>query len=79
MGRNPFKIPHHHDFDDVAQTHTFRGSPVASCVWGLILVLWGVLALITLARNMAPGPWITGALCAIALYVIGAGLLRHAD
>jgi phosphatidylcholine synthase len=44
-----------------------------------LLALWGVLALITLARNMAPGVWITGALCAIALYVIGAGLLRRAD
>jgi phosphatidylcholine synthase len=42
-----------------------------------LLAIWGVLALITLARNMAPGPWITGALCAIAVYVIGAGLLRR--
>ena len=30
-----------------------------------------------LARNMAPGAWITGALCAIAVYVIGAGVLRR--
>ncbi|HSR77902.1 MAG TPA: CDP-alcohol phosphatidyltransferase family protein [Xanthobacteraceae bacterium] len=44
-----------------------------------LLGLWGVLALITLARNMAPGPWITGAVCAIELYVIGAGILRRAD
>ena len=44
-----------------------------------LLVLWGVLALITLARDMAPGPWITGVLCAIAIYVIGAGVLRRAD
>ena len=42
-----------------------------------LLAIWGVLALITLARNMAPGPWITGALCAIAVYVIGAGVLRR--
>jgi phosphatidylcholine synthase len=42
-----------------------------------LLAVWGVLALITLARNMAPGPWITGALCAIAVYVIGAGVLRR--
>jgi phosphatidylcholine synthase len=42
-----------------------------------LLAIWGVLALITLARNMAPGAWITGALCAIAVYVIGAGLLRR--
>ena len=44
-----------------------------------LLVLWGVLALITLARDMAPGPWITGALCAIAIYVIGLGALRRVD
>ena len=42
-----------------------------------LLAIWGVLALITLARNMAPGSWITGALCAIAVYVIGAGVLRR--
>jgi phosphatidylcholine synthase len=44
-----------------------------------LLVLWAVLALITLARDMTPGPWITGVLCAIALYVVGVGALRRAD
>jgi phosphatidylcholine synthase len=44
-----------------------------------LLVLWGVLALITLARGMAPGPWITGVLCAIAIYVVGLGALRRAN
>jgi phosphatidylcholine synthase len=44
-----------------------------------LLVVWAVLALITLARDMAPGPWITAALCAIALYVISAGVLRRRD
>jgi phosphatidylcholine synthase len=44
-----------------------------------VLVLWGMLALITLARGMAPGPWITGALCAIAIYVVGLGALRRAN
>jgi hypothetical protein len=42
-----------------------------------LLVLWGALALITLARGMAPGPWITGALCAIAIYVVGLGAFRR--
>jgi phosphatidylcholine synthase len=42
-----------------------------------LLVLWGVLALITLGRDMSPGPWITVALCAIAVYVVGLGALRH--
>jgi phosphatidylcholine synthase len=44
-----------------------------------LLVVWAVLALITLARDMAPGPWITTALCAIAVYVISAGVLRRRD
>jgi phosphatidylcholine synthase len=42
-----------------------------------LLVVWAVLALITLARDMAPGPWITAALCAIAIYVVGLGVLRR--
>lgn len=42
-----------------------------------LLVLWGVLALIALDRDMSPGPWITVALCAIAIYVVGLGALRR--
>jgi phosphatidylcholine synthase len=44
-----------------------------------LLALWAVLALITLAREMTPGPWITAALCAIAIYVIGAGIWRRVE
>jgi phosphatidylcholine synthase len=42
-----------------------------------LLVLWGVLALVTLGRDMSPGPRITVALCAIAIYVVGLGALRR--
>jgi phosphatidylcholine synthase len=42
-----------------------------------LLVIWAVLASITLARDMMPGPWITAALCVIALYFLGAGLIRE--
>jgi hypothetical protein len=28
---------------------------------------------------MSPGPWVIGALCAIALYFLAAGLLRRAE
>jgi len=42
-----------------------------------LLVLWSLLALVTLIQRMAPAPWITGALCVIGLYVLGAGLLRR--
>jgi len=44
-----------------------------------LLVIWSVLACVTLLRDMMPGPWITAALCAIALYFLGAGLLRRTD
>jgi len=42
-----------------------------------ILVLWAVLAIVTLFHGMAPGPWITAALCAIALYFLFGGVLRR--
>jgi phosphatidylcholine synthase len=44
-----------------------------------LLIIWSVLACVTLLRDMMPGPWITAALCVIALYFLGAGLLRRTD
>jgi phosphatidylcholine synthase len=44
-----------------------------------LLVIWSVLACVTLLRDMMPGPWIAAALCVIALYFLGAGLLRRTD
>jgi phosphatidylcholine synthase len=44
-----------------------------------LLAAWSVLALIAVLRGMTPGPWISGGLCAIGLYFLGAGLLRRAD
>jgi len=43
----------------------------------LLIVAWGTLATVALVHDMMPGPWVTGALCAIALYFLGAGLLRN--
>ena len=45
----------------------------------LLIVAWSALAAFTLVRDMSPGPWVTAALCAIALYFLGAGLLRRAE
>jgi phosphatidylcholine synthase len=45
----------------------------------LLIVAWAALAALALVRDMSPGPWVTGALCAIALYFLGAGLLRRAE
>ena len=43
-----------------------------------LMVVWGALALVAIARDMSPGPYVTGALCAIGIYVLGAGVLRRA-
>lgn len=43
-----------------------------------LLAVWSVLAFVALIRDMMPGPWITGALCVIALYFLGAGIFRRA-
>jgi phosphatidylcholine synthase len=41
-----------------------------------LLAIGSVLAMVALVRNMEPGPWITGGLCAIACYVVIAGAFR---
>ena len=38
------------------------------------IVLWSALAAIALARGLAPGPWVTGALAALAAYFLAVGL-----
>jgi phosphatidylcholine synthase len=45
----------------------------------LLLAAWAVLGLVALARDLAPGPWVTGGLVAIGLYVLAAGVFRNAD
>ncbi len=44
-----------------------------------LLAVWAALALGPVLRDMAPGPWVTGALCAIGLYFVAAGLIRLPD
>jgi len=38
------------------------------------LILWSLLALIAVLRDLAPGPWVAGGLVAIGLYFLGVGL-----
>jgi phosphatidylcholine synthase len=40
----------------------------------VMVVLWLVLAMITVARDLDPGPWVAGALVMLALYFFGLGL-----
>ena len=43
----------------------------------MLLALAGVLAIVAIAQDMAPAPWMTGAMCVIIVYFVGAGLLRR--
>jgi phosphatidylcholine synthase len=65
-------------FLPVPFVHPFRVARLRVVTIAL-LGIWSVLAFITLMRDMMPGPWITTALCAIALYFLGAGFLRRED
>ena len=42
------------------------------------VLLWAVLVAITLARDLAPGPWVAGGLLVIALYFLSVGLTDRA-
>jgi phosphatidylcholine synthase len=44
-----------------------------------LLVAWGALALITLARDLSPGPYVTLPLTLIAVYFLIAGIFRRAS
>jgi phosphatidylcholine synthase len=41
------------------------------------LVLWSVLAVYALIRNLDPGPWTVTVLCVLALYIVAIGFLRR--
>ena len=41
----------------------------------VMLALWAALALVAVLSDLAPGAWVTGGLCAVALYFLVIGLL----
>jgi phosphatidylcholine synthase len=63
-------------FVPIVFVHPFR-VPRLRAVGAVLLALGTVLVLVAIARDMAPGPWVTGALCLIVVYFIAAGLLRR--
>ena len=63
-------------FVPIVFIHPFRVARLRA-LSAVLLALSGVLAVVAIARDMAPGPWVTGAMCVIGLYFIGAGLLRR--
>ncbi len=44
-----------------------------------LMAAWAALALLTVMQNLDPSPYVKAALSSIALYFLGAGLLRRAD
>ena len=42
-----------------------------------LLAVWAALAIVTIARDMAPGPWTTAGLCAIGVYILVGGAFRR--
>jgi len=63
-------------FVPIVFIHPFRVARLR-VVSAVFLALGGALAIVTIARDMAPGPWVTGAMCVIIVYFVGAGLLRR--
>ena len=43
-----------------------------------LLAAWGVLALVTLAKDLTPGPYVSVPLTMIAVYFLIAGIFREA-
>ena len=63
-------------FVPIVFIHPFRVARLRA-LSAVLVALGGVLIIVAIARDMAPGPWVTGAMCVIGLYFVGAGLLRR--
>jgi len=53
--------------------HPFRVVRLRAVSIAMVL-LWSCLGVITLIRDLDPGPWVTGGLVMVAIYFIGVGL-----
>jgi phosphatidylcholine synthase len=63
-------------FVPIVFVHPFR-VPRLRPLNAMLLAIASVLIIVALARDLAPGPWVTGGLCAICLYFLVAGLWRR--
>jgi phosphatidylcholine synthase len=43
------------------------------------VLLWAVLAVVAVVRDLEPGPWVAGGLLVIALYFLGVGLTERTE
>jgi phosphatidylcholine synthase len=63
-------------FVPIVFIHPFR-VPQLRALNATLLAIGGVLVIVATARDLAPGPWVTGALCAICVYFLVAGSWRR--
>jgi len=63
-------------FVPIVFIHPFR-VPRLRILGAVLLAIGTALIVIALVRDLAPGPWVTGALCLIGAYFLAAGLLRR--
>jgi phosphatidylcholine synthase len=56
--------------------HPVRISHLRALTTGA-LILWTLLAIVAVARNLEPGFWPLAGLCLLAIYFIGVGFLRR--
>jgi phosphatidylcholine synthase len=71
-------IPAIFTFVPIVFVHPFRVVRLRALNAALLLI-GGVLIVVALVENLTPGPWVTGALCAICIYFVAAGLLRRSS
>jgi phosphatidylcholine synthase len=63
-------------FVPVRFVHPFRVRGLRAVTVAL-LTLWAALALAAIRQDLAPESWVTAALCLIAVYFLGLGLLPN--
>jgi phosphatidylcholine synthase len=69
-------VPAIFTFVPVVFVHPFRVVHLRA-LNAALLGIGGVLVVVALVEDLTPGPWVTGALCAICIYFLIAGLLRR--
>jgi uncharacterized membrane protein len=42
-----------------------------------VLVVWVLLAILAVAKNLEPSSWVIAGLCLLAVYFVGIGFLRR--
>src|SRR5262249_1272372 len=71
-------IPAIFTFVPIVFIHPFRVVRLRALNAALLLI-GGVLVVVAIVDDLTPGPWVTGALCAICIYFGAAGLWRRSS